>query len=161
MDVVEIAHHLDLAPMLARWHVDEWQHLYRDWDYDSALAELHAMDVAGRVPTTWIAFAGAGRDPRDVMGSVSLIEDDELDGFRHITPWLASLYVTPAHRGRGLGSLLVRHVVDQARAMGIERVHLFTAGQTDFYRALGWRTIAHADAHGEVADVMVHDTDPT
>ena len=159
LDLVEIAHHRELAPVLARWHVDEWQHLYRDWDYDAAVAEFLAMDTPGRVPTTWIAFADAGRTPSDVLGSVSLIADDELDGFRELGPWLASLYVVPHHRGRGLGAALVRHTVDQARVMGIERLHLFTAGQVDFYRALGWRTVARAEARGEVADVMVHDTD--
>jgi hypothetical protein len=44
--------------------------------------------------------------------------------------------------------------------MGIERLHLFTAGQEQWYLARGWRTIGHAAAQGHDAAVMVRSTSP-
>jgi monoamine oxidase len=160
MELAEIAHHPELAPLLARWHVAEWGHLYPQWDEAVAADEFLAMRQPGRIPTTWVAFAGAGRTPADVLGSVSLIDDDELDGYRHLRPWLASLYVVPAARGRGVGSALVAHVVAAARALDLARVHLFTEDGAGWYRALGWRTLEQVSVRGEAAEVMVIDTHP-
>lgn len=160
MQVVELAHHLELAPVLARWHADEWRHLYRGWDVEAAEAELVAMDRPGRIPTTWVAFDGAGRTAQDVLGSVSVIDDDELDGFRDVRPWLASLYVVPSARGRGVGTALVALAVEGARALGVERLHLFTSGQEGLYAELGWHVVARTKAADEQATVMAIDTDP-
>lgn len=160
VEIAELAHHLELAPLLAAWHVAEWEHLYRGWDLAAAEAELRAMDTPGRIPTTWVAFDGPGRSPGDVVGSVSLIDDDELERWRDVGPWLASLYVVPRGRGRGTGRILVRHLVEQARHLGVTRLHLFTAGQEAYYADLGWRVIDRTPAGDETAAVMVLDTDP-
>ena len=159
METVELAHHPVLGPHLARWHVDEWRHLYRGWDLPAAEAEFAGMDTPGRLPTTFVAFDGGGRSVDDVLGSVSLILDDELDGYRDVGPWLASLYVVPRARERGVGSALVRLAVDNARSLGVARLHLFTAGQERFYADRGWRVVGRAAAGTELATVMAFDTD--
>lgn len=160
--IAELAHHLELGPLLARWHAEEWGHLYPpdEWNQAVAEAEFAAMDRPGTVPTTWIAFDGDGRREADVLGSVSLTASDDLPGFEALTPWLVSLFIAPQHRGRGIGALLVGHLLAEAARLGIERVHLFTAGQEGYYLDRGWRTIAHTEAHGHPAAVMVRHTDP-
>lgn len=157
---MELCECLHLGPLLARWHAAEWAHLYDSWDEDAARAEFASMTTPGVPPTTWVAFDGRGRDGADVLGSISLVPDDELDGFQHLGPWLASLYVTTSSRGRGVGTVLVEHLVTEARSMGYGRVHLFTAGQEPFYARLGWRTIARPRVHGNEAAVMVLDVEP-
>lgn len=149
-----------VAPALAHWHAAEWAHLYDGWDEATALAEFRAMDAPGTVPTTWVAFAGAGRGTEDLLGSVSLIDDDELEGFREVGPWLASLFVVPAARGAGVGRRLIDHLVTEAHRLGIERLHLFTSGQEAYYERLGWRTVARPDANGHATAVMVKDPRP-
>jgi GNAT superfamily N-acetyltransferase len=89
--------------------VAEWSHLYPAWDVPTAEREFAAMTQPGAVPTTFVAFAGPGRTADDVLGSISIIGDDELAGFEHLTPWLASLYVVPSARSAGIGSVLVDH----------------------------------------------------
>jgi len=160
VQLVELCHVLHLGPLLARWHAEEWSHLYDDWDRDAAEAEFAAMTVPGRIPTTWVAFAGDGRGPADVAGSVTLAHTDDLPGHEAVAPWLVSLFVAPAHRSRGVGSLLVDHLLDEARRLGIDTVWLFTAGQEGYYLDRGWRTVETIDVHGEAAAVMVRRTDP-
>lgn len=158
---MELAHHPELGPALAEWHVAAWAHLYPAWDLAAAVGEFAAMDTPGRIPTTWVAFAdGGGRGVDDVLGSVSLIGDDELEGYRHVGPWLASLYVVPAARGRGVGAALTQLAVARARAFGVEVLHLFTAGQEAFYAALGWHVVGTAPAGDETATVMALRTHP-
>jgi GNAT superfamily N-acetyltransferase len=160
MELREMAEHLDLAALLARWHVEEWGDLYDGWTLEVAEAEFRAMDRPGRIPTTWVAFADGGRGPGDVLGSISLLADDDLEGYRHLAPWLASLYVVPAARGRGVGRRLVDHAVRAARELGHERVHLFTAGQEAYYADLGWRVVDRPVVRGHESAVMVLDTHP-
>jgi monoamine oxidase len=157
---VELAHVLHLGPLLARWHAEEWSHLYDGWDRDAAEAEFAAMTVPGRIPTTWVAFAGDGRSPDDVAGSVTLAHTDDLPGHELVTPWLVSLFVAPPHRSRGVGSLLVDRLLAEARQLGIDTVWLFTAGQEGYYLERGWRTVETIDVRGESAAVMVRRTDP-
>src|SRR4051812_25923264 len=102
MQTIPLARRLDLAPTLARWHHDEWRHLYADWSFASALAELQGHTDADALPTTLVALSEHG----EPLGSVSLLLDD-LPGHEHLSPWLASLYVRPDRRGAGLGGMLL------------------------------------------------------
>ena len=55
---------------------------------------------------------------------------------------LEDLILDPGYRGRGLGSLLVRHVIDYARRRGISRITLLTDRTNRralrFYRRCGF-----------------------
>jgi GNAT superfamily N-acetyltransferase len=158
MQIAEIASHTELAPVLARWHVAEWRHLYENWDEDAATRELAAMVEPGRIPTTWIAFRGEGRTASDVIGSVSLLADDGLTGFEHLGPWLANLYVVPGERGHGLGRALVRHVMGHAHACGVGHLYLFTENEDAFYLQLGWSVVARPLLRGVPVAVMTVET---
>lgn len=151
-----------LGATLAAWHSSEWQHLYDPavWNHEISIAEFDAMANGSTSDQTWIAFEGAGRSEHDVLGSVSLLGTDDLPGFDHLTPWLASLFVTPQARGRGVGQKLIDHALADARARDIPHVHLFTAGQERYYAERGWRILEHIEHRGEHAAVMVRATSP-
>ena len=158
VQIVEIASCPHVGARLARWHVSAFGHLYPAWDEATAEAEFATMTAPGRIPTTWVAFAGSERSEDDVLGSVSLIADDELDGFRDEGPWLASLFVAPLARGRGLGERLVATCLAAAAGLGVERVLLFTDDHEDYYTRRGWAVVARTSANG--VDVAVMAIDP-
>ncbi|MEA2531726.1 MAG: hypothetical protein QOG89_3370, partial [Thermomicrobiales bacterium] len=74
------------------------------------------------------------------------------------SPWLAGLYVSPAQRGRGVGSALVRHAVRRAATMGVGRLYLYTGPGRGFYERLGWRPIADEWYEGQPVVVMAVQT---
>ena len=152
--------HRELAPVLARWHHDEFGYLYDDriWNREIATLELEAMAEPGSRDVTWIAFEGAVADEHTLLGSVSLIGSDDLPGFERLSPWLASLYVTARARGGGLGGRLVDRVIAEAADRGHPYVHLFTAGQDAYYLARGWRSLTEVDHRGNRAVVMAKAT---
>ena len=162
IEIVSLRGNGDLNPTLATWHVAEWGHLYDNaiWNYDIAVAEFDAMADGSTTDRTWLAFDGSGRRADDVLGTVSLLATDDLPGYEHLTPWVASLFVVPRARGRGIGAALVDHVVADAHANGIAHVHLFTAGQEQYYAQRGWRTLQRIEHRGEQADVLVRATSP-
>jgi predicted NAD/FAD-dependent oxidoreductase/ribosomal protein S18 acetylase RimI-like enzyme len=155
--------HHHLAPVLAEWHHAEFGHLYEPhvWNREIGEREFLAMAEPDPGDVTWVAFDGGGRDADDVLGSVSLIATDDLAGFEHLTPWLASLYIAPHARDRGIGSQLVATTLAGAAERGHRYVHLFTAGQEQYYLDRGWRTLAHVDRLGSEAAVMAKATAAT
>jgi predicted N-acetyltransferase YhbS len=148
MQLDYLADHQEMSARLASWHYQEWQALLPDWSFAQALAELQTHTGRRQIPTTFVAI----EDGRPV-GSASLIEAD-LPGWDHLTPWLASLFVTPGFRGRGLGRELVRRVVEEAKALGVPVVYLFTAGQAGYYQRLGWQPYQRAEHRGREVLIM-------
>ena len=162
MQIERLTGHPHLAAPLAGLHVAEFGHLYdaRTWNAEIAERELREMAMPGSSDVTWVAFTGDGRTLDDLLGSVSLVASDDLPGFEHLTPWLASLFVTRPARGAGVGSALVERVMAEAFALGHQYVHLFTAGQAQYYLDRGWRTLALVEHRGHAAEVMVKATSP-
>jgi N-acetylglutamate synthase-like GNAT family acetyltransferase len=74
-----------------------------------------------------------------------------------LTPWLASVYVIPEARRRGVGSALVRRVMDEMDALGIDQLYLFTPDQVPFYRRLGWAPLERVRYRGKEMQVMVYE----
>jgi N-acetylglutamate synthase-like GNAT family acetyltransferase len=150
MRIEAIELHRGHVATLAGWHHAQWGHLYSHWTHAVALAELeeHASRVAG-LPTTLVAL-----DAGELLGSVSLVLEDAPELSEHGSPWLASLYVKPEARGRGIGARLVRAAVARAAAEGVEELFLFTPEHREFYRHLGWQEVARTALKGTAVDLM-------
>lgn len=78
----------------------------------------------------------------------------EIDAKHELTPWLASLYVAPDFRKRGIGAALVRAIEQHARRVGCGELHLYTSKAEPFYARLGWTTRERFDWHGERLALM-------
>ncbi len=146
-----LADHPQLVPELAALHHAEWGELMPGWSAAQALAELQSQRQRHSIPTTLLALDAAGGG--GLIGSVSLLAEDDprLPGY---SPWLASLYVLPEWRGRGHGAALVRRAVQEAARMAVPTLHLFTAGQQDFYARLGWREVKIVPLGAALARIM-------
>ena len=136
------------AAQLAEWHVAEWAPLIPGFNVPDMLGEFATHSGGEQIPTTLVAL-----DDEDLLGSVSLLENDH-DDIRAYSPWLASLYVRPQSRGRGLGVELVRRCEDIANRLGVARLYLYTSGQERFYRQLGWQDVATVSLRGVQASVL-------
>lgn len=152
MQIDYLADHLELAPLLAAWHHREWADLLPGWSLEQAEAELRTHNHRHCVPTTFVALE-QGRP----LGSASLIDSD-LDGWEHLSPWVASVYVVPEWRGRGVGRRLVDRAVLEARALGVLTVYLFTAAQQGYYGRLGWSPLVHTAHHGREITILQRQT---
>lgn len=147
--IESLAAHPQQVDTLARWHHEEWGALMAPWSLDEARAELSGHLVSEPYPIT---FVGLGADGAPA-GSISLIETDAPE-FAQYTPWLASLYVLPALRGRGLGEALVRTLLAHAAGLRFERVHLFTPGSMSLYRRCGFVATATLPLGGQTVTLM-------
>jgi N-acetylglutamate synthase-like GNAT family acetyltransferase len=137
MKFAYLCDHMPIAPMLARLHFAEWGPLLPNWSEAEALEELRTHRARAAIPTTMLALDDASST---LIGSVSLLQNDD-DRIRDYSPWLASLIVLPAYRGKGYGIALVDRCVREAHTLGVEKLYLYTAGQQAFYARLGWQVV--------------------
>lgn len=123
------------------WALDLWGDHYpnyspQDWAnfYSNSARSDYESWVGDGQELVFIAKQG-----EEVVGTIGLVDFDELDEFRHLTPWIAAFIVKPGVRGEGLGSQILTLLEEKAKSMGIEVLHLWTEDQSDFYRKRGYR----------------------
>ena len=140
----------DWVRTLADWHYAEWGTLYGTaWSWQAAYDELSAHAARNRWPMTWVAEQAG-----ELVGSVSLVESDA-PSLDHLgSPWLASLYVTPAARGQGVAKRLVQSLCIDATEQQISRLLLFTPSHREYYAALGWTWRCRDLVNQHEVDVM-------
>ncbi len=137
---------------LASWHQATWGHL-TGRSQAERVREFDPQLESDRIPLTVVAFiAGAGGEAVPA-GSASLLVDD-MDTHPHLTPWLASVYVDPPHRRRGIGERLCRRIVHEAERLQVPRLYLFTPDKMDYYARMGWETLFREPYRGEDVTVM-------
>jgi GNAT superfamily N-acetyltransferase len=127
---------------LAQWHHAEWSYLNPLRSFDQRVQEMQE-DLQGKViPTTFVA-----EDAGEQLGSACILADD-MSSHPELTPWLASVYVNEIHRGKGIGSTLVKRVMQHAQENGVKRLYLYTPDQEQMYARLGWQLFSREPYNG-------------
>jgi GNAT superfamily N-acetyltransferase len=133
LSLTTIAERPDLAAPVARWLWEEWGRR------------------KGGLEQCFVALQDGAP-----VGTASLAAEDA-DSRPDLSPWLASVFVAPAARGRGYGRLLVTAVECAARSSGFGTLWLFTDGAAGLYAALGWRDAGTVEDHGRTYTLMRRD----
>lgn len=149
MHIVDLRDAPQHIPQLAAWHHEQWSYLNPGQSLAHRVDGLRDHLRPAPLPRTFVAVEPHGQP----MGSASLVAHD-MDTHPELTPWLASVFVAPIHRRKGIGAALVRAVMEAAREAGIETLYLFTPDQASFYRSLGWRTVATEPYRGDEVTLM-------
>jgi predicted N-acetyltransferase YhbS len=148
MRIAPLVERPELAAQVAAWGFAEWGHLNPGQTLEQRVIRIQGKMNVDRVPVAFVALDDEG----GIIGTAALIFDD-LEGDPR-NPWLASVYVPPEQRRKGIASALVRSVEDTARRLGYSRLYLFTSTAPDLYAGLGWRPLERRDYRGEHIQVM-------
>ena len=148
MRVVPLVERPDLVEQVSVWGFAEWGHLNPGQTLEERTARIRGKMNVDRVPIAFVALDEEGR----IVGTASLIFND-LEGDPR-NPWLASVFVRPEHRKKGIASALVRTVEDAARRLGYSRLYLFTSSAPALYAGLGWQALEQRVYRGEHIQVM-------
>lgn len=141
------------VPVVAQWTFMAWGHLHPGKTLQEAIEETAAECGTCGVPSVFVAMQG------DIpVGTASLIADD-MSIRPELTPWLASVFVIPEWRGRGIASALVQRVEAEAQASRLGQFYLYTPDQQALYQRLGWQPIEQLGYRGENVTVMSRQCD--
>jgi len=91
---------------------------------------LRQADDPDRIPLALLALVD-----EEPAGTVNLVASDSR-ARADLIPWLAALFVSPEHRGKGIGEGLVRTLIAEAATLGVTEVFLET-DIPEFYARLG------------------------
>jgi predicted N-acetyltransferase YhbS len=135
MSIHYLADCQEVIPQIARWLFDEWGRLHSDGSVERGMALLQERLHRNSVPLTLVATEGEA-----VIGTVSLVPCD-METRPDLSPWLASLYVVPSSRRRGIGSALLDAATQVAKRLGLDSLFLFTDTSEALYAKHGWEKI--------------------
>ncbi|SFS74578.1 GNAT family N-acetyltransferase [Paenibacillus sp. BC26] len=94
---------------------------------------VHALQADVDVPKFYVAV---DQEKEQFIGICGVLRND-LISRQDLFPWLACLYVDPAHRGKGLGSRLMAHLEEELAGKGYTQLYLSTT-LDDYYERHGW-----------------------
>lgn len=140
--IAHLHHHPQWIASLAALHAQEWGHLYSNWNAAVAEAEFLSQRTDGTLPATLILL-----EKNTVIGSVSLVFNDHptrLD----LNPWLASLFILPAHRGQGYAAPLIEAAIAFAAAARYPALHLFTETAATLFQRHGFKIMENSTLQG-------------
>ena len=137
-----LADHLDTIPTLAKCFRDQWPDYYAGWS--QAEMEQDFLEDASRdlLPIRLVAF-----DANELAGTIVLRENNT-ETLPEFQPELGGLYVVESHRGRGIGTELVRAGMKLAHDQGYATVYATTVAAAGIMERSGWefvKTIIHSD----------------
>ena len=94
-------------------------------------------------------------EDNNLLGFASLIEHD-METHLDLSPWLAALYVLSEHRRKGIGEVLAKRIIIEAKKLNIKQIFLFTSigFKVDFYSKIGWMPIKTVKYKGTDAVIM-------
>ncbi|OAH97468.1 GCN5 family acetyltransferase [Methylomonas methanica] len=154
MTIINLSQEPYQIPTLAKWHQAEWADLNPGQTLEQRIDRMQAYLSSALIPSTFIY-----KHEDQLAGSAAIIESD-MDTRPELTPWLASVYVAPEFRRKGIGAKLVKHVMLQAKTAGVAKLYLFTPDQADFYKKLGWTALTDEYYRNHRVTVMSVELNP-
>jgi len=134
--------------VLAEWHHEQFAAFNPQESVEQRISKLKSRSRRREIPTTVVALLGD-----TLVGSASLLEHD-MESRQDLSPWIASVYVHPDYRRRGIGTRLVQYLEGEAKRLDVEWLYLFTPDMRPFYEAIGWSVLEDAEYRGHLTTIM-------
>ena len=154
--IISLSKFPDYASILAHWSFKEW-YLSREIDFNIVVKSYIERSKNDMIPCTFIAVSGSMP-----VGMVSL-RDNDLWTREDLNPWLASLYVLPEYRNRGIGNMLVSTIIKRSGEYKLSRIYLFIGTNEhmdleNYYLKRGWAFFSGAiDNDGKETKIFCYD----
>jgi predicted N-acetyltransferase YhbS len=143
--MIEIAFLVDYPeaiPTLAQWFRAQWPEYYAERTLADMAQDFYSEANRDGLPVRLVAFTDG-----ELAGTITLRER-AFQALPEYFPGLGGLFVVERHRGRGLGTELVRAGMNVAQEQGFQRVYAVTGMAHGILERLGW-TLIQAVSDGD------------
>jgi len=132
MKIELLADHPDVIPELARWYISQWGPYYGRNGPGDAHADLEARCNRETLPIGLVAI-----EDRRVLATAAV----GCDASAHLTPSVIGMLVEQNHRGRGIGSALLKTCSDITRKLGYRHLYISTSVPGNSLIEMGWQEV--------------------
>lgn len=129
---------------------DEWSHLSSWSESRQILTRLTERNSSDTEQFTLVALDAENK----VTATGGLILYELIDNPQRVY-WLGEVVTRSTHRGKGIGSALIKRIVELATERNISELWLYTPDKQALYRNLGWKEREQRLVAGESVTVMV------
>ncbi len=134
--------------ILAGWIYYEWGHMVPGRTIETAHEKVRQSVDRTDIPLTLVCYIDG-----KAVGTAG-IDTADMATHPELTPWMASVYVPPEMRRRGIGTALCKRVRVELERLHVKTAYLFTPDQERLYQGLGWKTFSRESYHGEDVVLM-------
>lgn len=138
-------------PTIAQWYFDEWGHLSPNRSLDDILIKVTAMtQIRESLPLSFVLH-----DDNELL-AVAELKSHEHPDFRDYKHWLGGVFVPANKRGQGYSNMILPHVFDHAKNLGIPDLYLQCEHHNiDLYLKYNFEVIHRMSEKGVEKAVMV------
>ena len=147
IEIAFLVDHLEAIPTLTDWFQAQWPAYYAERPAADIAQDFYSEAKQDGLSVRLLAFAGG-----ELAGTIALC-----DRATHLSPeyhpGLGGLLVVARHRGRGIGTALVRAGLHLAQEQGYERIYATTVTARGILERLGW-TLVQMVSHGDEKQLL-------
>jgi predicted N-acetyltransferase YhbS len=151
IQIVYLAECPQYVQLLAKWCHEQWGYLSPNRTLKDVEANFSKLLSMSQIPFSLVVL-----DDKKPVAMASL-ELQDMDIYPELTPWLASVYVVPDYRKKGIGSKVVKTILEKAKEQHIEKIYLFTMDQEHWYNKMKFQVLQKTKYYGEDVTVMFNE----
>jgi GNAT superfamily N-acetyltransferase len=126
----------ELKPTVSAWLLSEWPTWYGEGAPGDLVGDVEAFARSpSSLPVGFVVFMN-----EEPVGFGTL-KQESIPSHTHLSPWAATGFVLPHHRGQGVGAFLLQALVANARAMGFRHVYSGTSTAVSLLQRAGWEEV--------------------
>ena len=135
--------------MIARWFYDQWGHSVVENSVEKTSERIKGRLNLDKLPCSEIVVEG-----HEII-AVGSLKHDEMTIYNDKPNWIGDIFVSPEHRGRGVGSAIISRLAESAASFGVDELYLYTPDQERLFSRLGWTVHERREYEGQQVVVMV------
>lgn len=137
----------------AEWSFSSWGHYTPERTFADFIKSRQEYLNDYKLPLTMIALYN-----NIPVGMCSLAANRGI--LPELTPWLATLYVTPEYRSQGIGKALEQAICNKAKSLGFDKIYCFTSDLSiiSWYQENGWSIRCNSEIHDHTVIVLEKNT---
>lgn len=142
------------ARQIASWFMEEWG----IYNIERSLDEWEKLLCLNRdqLPLTIVGYENNEVGMEELLATATL-RNAAMDTRPELKTWLSFVFTNPKFRCNGYASKIISETIKIAEMLGINRLHLWTRGNGNIYRRMGWEDIESAEYKGGSVIIMFKD----
>ncbi len=131
-----LADHPKYIETVGQWYWQEWDR-HEGWDVKQSIEYAKKGCNKDKLDLTLIAL----NEKNECVGTIQIRKESLLKDFSSLSPWLGSLYVTPAHRNEKVSFMLYKKLMSILSTLNIKTAYAFTTNLQKFFLRHGGEQI--------------------